>query len=40
MLQQKVNELNDIVKSLNSIEALQLIAKEYNTKTVFTTSFG
>ncbi|MBI9067974.1 MAG: phosphoadenylyl-sulfate reductase [Salinivirgaceae bacterium] len=40
MLQKKVDELNHIVKSLNSVEALQLIADQYKNKAVFTTSFG
>jgi len=40
MLKQKVNELNEIVKSLDSIEALNFIADKYKSKIVFTTSFG
>jgi phosphoadenosine phosphosulfate reductase len=40
MLQQKVNELNETVKSLDTIEALKFLATEYKSKIVFTSSFG
>lgn len=40
MLQEKVNELNEMVKSLDNIEALKFIAQEFSNKVVFTTSFG
>lgn len=40
MLQQKVNELNESVKSLDTIEALKFLATEYKGKIVFTSSFG
>ncbi len=40
MLKQTVNELNEIVKSLDYVEALNFIAGKYKNKTVFTTSFG
>ncbi|MDA3892102.1 MAG: phosphoadenylyl-sulfate reductase [Salinivirgaceae bacterium] len=40
MLQKKVNELNELVKSLDSIEALNFIADKFKGKIVFTTSFG
>lgn len=40
MLQQIVDELNEKVKSLNSIEALEFIADKFKNKIVFTTSFG
>jgi len=40
MLQQTVQELNEKVKSLNTIEALKLIAEKFKNKIVFTTSFG
>jgi len=40
MLQQTVKELNANVKSLNTIEALKLIAEKFKYKIVFTTSFG
>lgn len=40
MLQQRVDELNKIIQSLDSIEALNFIANEYKGEIVFTTSFG
>ncbi len=40
MLQQTVNELNEIVKSLDNVEALKFLAEKFKGKIVFTTSFG
>ncbi len=40
MIKQTVNELNEIVKSLNYIEALKFIAGKFKGKIIFTTSFG
>jgi phosphoadenosine phosphosulfate reductase len=40
MLQKRVDELNEIVKSLDNVEALKFLATQYNGKIVFTTSFG
>ena len=40
MLDKTVNELNSLVKSLDSVEALKFISDKYRNKIVFTTSFG
>jgi len=40
MLHDQVKELNSIVKSLDSIEALKFIADKFKSKIIFTTSFG
>ena len=40
MLKHTVNELNEKIKGLDSVEALKFIADRYKNKIVFTTSFG
>ena len=40
MLQQIVDELNEKVKNLDSVEALEFVADRFKNKIVFTTSFG
>ena len=40
MLNKTVNELNELIKSLDSVEALNFIADRFKNKIVFTTSFG
>ncbi|PKP10884.1 MAG: phosphoadenylyl-sulfate reductase [Bacteroidetes bacterium HGW-Bacteroidetes-4] len=40
MLAKKVNELNQEVKSLDTVGALRFLAEAYRSKIVFTTSFG
>ena len=40
MLQKIVDQLNEEVKCLNSIEALEFIADKFKNKIIFTTSFG
>ncbi len=40
MLNKTVNELNELIKSLDSIEALNFIADRFKNKIIFTSSFG